>query len=233
MIAEADTDQDTQSSDAGELLGETTEIYRALRSLQLSRSLVTLRIANSPQVYSSMILLCDLDNQQFIIDAVRPESGNTLIQQGASFTLSGFYEGIQVLCKDNRISPQKKQTELENAFSIDFPNFVYRKQRRQAFRTNIPQFLTREIQLGSSQRQKPLTGVITDLSSTGIGCELGGLVQPELKSGEVFENSAINIDSNLVLNCSLIVRHPHPLPRAGITLCGLAFDKLTAPEQKK
>ncbi|GAA5316149.1 MAG: hypothetical protein AseanaTS_13540 [Candidatus Pelagadaptatus aseana] len=223
---------DDSSGEAGELLGETTEIYRTLRALQLSRSLVTLRIEGDSQIYSTMILLCDLDNRQFIMDAIRPESGNQRLQQGVSFALTGFYEGIQVVCKDNRISTTNPE-QLDNAFSVPFPKFVYRKQRRQAYRTHLPGHLVREIHLSGQHREKPLTGQITDISSTGIGCEFSGNIKPELKTGEIFDNATININGELILSCCLIVRQPRHIARAEITQCGLAFDNLTGPEQKK
>lgn len=216
----------------GELLREPAEIYRALRGLQLTRSLVTVKIANDPQIYSSMILLCDLDNEQFIIDEVRPAIGNAKLEQGQSFTIMGFYEGIQVLCKDNAVALDNNQ-ELDNAFSIPFPALLYRKQRRHSFRTALSAALPTSIILWSSSRPEKLTGKITDISVSGMGCEIPGYVRPELENGEVLENGVISINSEFQLNCSLVVRHRYYNKGADVTHCGLQFTNIDRITQKQ
>lgn len=217
----------------GELLQEPAEIYRALRALQLTRSLVTVKIDNDPQIYSSMILLCDLDNRQFIIDEVRPATGNIKLENGQNFTLMGFYEGIQVLCKDNHVALRNNTQELDNAFSVPFPNYVYRKQRRDSFRTALAASLPTSITLSSKNREKKLSGVITDISVSGIGCEIPGYVRPELNVGEVFEAATISINSEFHLTCELVVRHPYFNKGANLTHCGLQFSNIDPVTQKK
>lgn len=220
-------------SNPGELLREPAEIYRALRGLQLTRSLVTIKIDNDPQIYSSMILLCDLDNQQFIIDEVRPSSGNLKLQNGQSFTLMGFYEGIQVLCKNNQVALRSTGQQLDNAFSVPFPALIYRKQRRNSFRTILAASLPTSIMLGSTAREKKIEGIITDISASGVGCEIPGYVRPELKTGELFDSAIISINSEFHLSCGLLVRHPYFNKGANLTHCGLQFTNIDRISQKQ
>lgn len=217
--------------DTGQYLTDRNDIYRVLRSLQLTRSLLTLRFSGDHHAYSSLLIHTDLDNQQFVIDEVNPPAGNEKLKSGQEFTLIAFYEGVQVTCKNNRVMVSA-YPEFKHAYSIAFPHKINHKQRRDAYRTHLNSRQNSAITL-NNEREKSLAGKIIDLSTTGIGCQFQGFVRPEIQRGELFEHCAIRINSNFELHCSLIAKHPRYDRSQNVTLCGFEFVGLDKVQQRQ
>ena len=220
-----------KESTSGQLLTSHEDIYRALRALQLSRSLITLRFGHDAHAYSSLLIHCDLEQRRFVLDEVRPDAGNARLKQGEHFTLIAFYDGIQVLIKDC-IVLTSSVPNFPHAYALAFPKSLYHKQRRQVYRANVARTSKASIALASDDREGVLQGRVADISPLGIGCEFSGFVHPDLKTGEVFERCRLNINSELAFESSLIVRHPAYRKDTDTTLCGFEFKDLDTASQK-
>ncbi len=224
-----------KEEDVGEQLTGEADIYRVLRSLELTRSLLTIRFTNDHHAYSSLLIHTDLNASQFVVDELNPPEGNIKLKSGEAFTLIAFYDGVQVTFKNNTvIAPAAAHThkQFNHAFTVDFPKSINHKQRRNAYRTHILNAVKTSISL-SNDRAKPLQGKITDLSTTGIGCEFKGYVRPELVRGEVFEHCRIQINQEFELSCSLTTRYPRYDRSQDITHCGFEFDALDKAQQRQ
>lgn len=217
--------------DTGQYLTDRNDIYRVLRSLQLTRSMLTLRFAGDHHAYSSLLIHTDLDHQQFVIDEVNPPAGNEKLKSGQDFTLIAFYEGVQVTSKNNRVIPSA-HPEFKHAYTVAFPAKINHKQRRDAYRIHLNSHQSSSVTL-INERKNPLKGKIIDLSTTGLGCQFEGYVRPEIKREELFEQCSIRINSNFELHCSLLAKHPRYDRSQNVTHCGFAFLDLDKVQQRQ
>jgi len=217
--------------ESGQHLTNPEDIYSALYALQRSHSIITLRFGHDANAFSSLLVYVDLKKQQFIIDEVRPEGGNPRLKAGEGFTLIAFYDGIQVMIKDCRISSSKVQ-DFDHAYSIDFPKSLYHKQRRQVYRAAVTRSSKSTIELHSETRDELFSGRVLDISPRGIGCEFEGHLKPDLERGELFAQGRLNINNEFALNAPLIVKHPSYNPVTNTTQCGFEFSALEPTDQK-
>ena len=217
--------------DGGEQITNTQDIYRTLKSLQLSRSQLTVKIGGDRSSYASMTMHVDLQRQQFVIDELNPEAGNAAVARGETFTIVAYYEGVRVILK-GRPTQAKTAHAIASAITLDFPDYIYHKQRRNAFRAPLQTDTPSSVLLTSSQRQAVLQGRVTDLSTSGVGCEFNGVVRPEIDRHEHFENCTLKINGEFELRCSLVARPANYHRRSDRYTCGFRFAALDRQQQK-
>jgi c-di-GMP-binding flagellar brake protein YcgR len=207
------------------------DIYSALYALQRSRSIITLRFGHDANAFSSLLIHTDLQKQQFVIDEVRPEDGNPRLKRGEPFTLIAFYDGVQVMIKDCRIT-SSQVPDFDQAYAINFPKSLYHKQRRQVFRAAVARSSSSSIELHSENRMDKFYGRVVDISPLGIGCEFEGYIEPKLERGELFDQGRLNINNEFALDAALIVKHPAYNKITDTTQCGFEFSALDPVNQK-
>ncbi len=217
--------------DGSEYITEPDEIYRILRSLELSRSLLTLRFHDHRHDYSSLILDTDLNQGEFIIDELNSFEGNQRLVERQAFTIIAHYQGVQVSFKNNHANSQSPKG-FTHAYSIAFPTAIRHTQRRDAYRFHIPLSLPGDAQLPAQMQRQPLQADrITDLSSSGIGLEFDHYIRPEIEKGEHFNGCTIRIGS-LQLEVNLKATHLFFQKATGHHFCGFEFVRLDKLQQK-
>lgn len=216
---------------SGDRIETRDEIYRTLKSLQLTRSQLTLKFSGEQQIYASLILDVSLEKKRFIIDELTATQANTQLQTGAPFTLIANHQGVDVILKGEDTQPADPR-QFTNAFSVRFPNYIYHKQRRNAFRAGIRQSIESNISIRSEKWSEALQGRITDLSSTGIGCEFKGAVTPGIHLQEFFDNCFLTIDQAFNLHCGLVAKHPVYHRTQDRYSCGFQFYELSPRQQQ-
>lgn len=219
----------TAPDDSEQFYTHPNDIYRVLRALQLSRSLLQVRFPHSQTLYSSLLIEIDMDNQLFVIDALNPEIGNPKLESGEPFTVIGYYDGVQVVFRDNLIEPEPPALYTE-AYTVRFPAEVYYKQRRHAFRVQIPRIKLAEATLGNSDRQKAINGRLADLSTGGFAVEFDGQPDPALKRNENFSDCRLWVSSELDFTGQCRAHQPRYDPVRDLTLCGFELIN-TAPRE--
>jgi c-di-GMP-binding flagellar brake protein YcgR len=228
----------------GEQIYNVQDIFRTLRSLQLTRSQIAVKFSGDNHSYASLVLHTDLKHRQFVIDEPLPASINTRIASGEVFTIIAHYEGIQVIFKGQaarlKTSPMsllldkdiKQRAYLEDSIAIDFPSYIFHKQRRNSFRAPLPASTDARITLCTHRREEDLEGTITDLSTMGIGCRFPGLVRPPIERQESFENCCIAINNEFELHCCLTAKNPLYQRVLNCYSCGFQFHNLSRAQQK-
>lgn len=217
--------------DSGEEITDPREIYRVLRSLQITRSLVSLHLVNDNHTYSSLLIHTDFNSRQFVLDEVASDEANRRLQRGEEFSLTGFYEGIQVIFRRNRVV-SSSPTGFDRAYSVKFPQRILHKQRREAFRAPVTSSQTSSASVRNDNRGEVLQGRIVDLSTTGVGCEFPHYIKPEIEKEEFFQECTVTINDELHLKCMLKAKHPHYQKSTGHYLCGFKFSQLDRVQQK-
>lgn len=218
--------------DSEQFYTQDNDIYRVLRALQLSRSLLQVRFSSDTQPYNSLLIDVDFDQKQFVIDALTPDSGNEKLQEGATFTLIGYYDGVQVACRNNQVLPTLPELHVD-AFAVSFPAEVFYKQRRHHFRTSIPRARQGAASLLSASRPDALSGRLVDLSIAGFGIELAGQPQPPITRSEHFRECRLSIPGELEISSACIAHNPRYDPVRQVTQCGFELVNPAAATLRK
>ena len=215
---------------------DTQEIFRALRALELSKSLVTLKIAGSDKSFSSMIVGCNLRRKSFLLDEVQPQEGNRLIANGQKFSIHGNYDGIRISAKglsaksDHLTSQGKDEKVKIPCFKAPIPKAMLYRQRREAFRVDVQPVSWVTM---TNDKHSFIKGQILDVSTDGVGCRFEGYIQPELEPTELFARSELSVNQTFNLNCQLKVRHPRYHKLENATYCGFSFVDLDNYYQRR
>lgn len=221
-----------KEDDSGYRLTDPSEIARVLRSLQITRSLITIQFNQDQRIYSSLLIHTDMNRREFVIDELTPNDGNQRLISGEKFSLIAFYVGIRVVFR-SKLSQEKSPEGFSRAFAIRFPQAITHKQRRDAYRATVTRALSAKTLLKSEARPEPIEGRVIDLSTTGIGCEFSHYIRPEIKNGEHFGLCEIAIDGDFLINCALIAKHPRYEKSSGLYYCGFEFVGLERSQQKQ
>lgn len=222
--------------DASFDLTDRQEIFRALKTLQISKSLVNIRIKGQEKTYSSMVVGIDSKKKLFLIDELQPNDGNRLIRSGTPFSIHGNYEGVKISAKNLSAKADLQKVEVNGeltrlpCFKVSIPSSLLYRQRRDAFRVSVSK--SSWVSLSNTQHSF-IRGEILDISTNGLGCRLEGHIQPELEYGELFPRSELSIDNNFNLNCELKMRHPRYHRLEDATYCGLSFEVLDNYHQRR
>ncbi|TQV84124.1 hypothetical protein FKG94_05530 [Exilibacterium tricleocarpae] len=219
------------TEDGGEQITNVQDIYRTLKSLQLARSQLTVKINGDRQSYASMVMHVDLQRRRFTIDELVAGDANRRVAAGQPFTIIAFYEGVKVILKGKSAGGGRGQTLLDT-ININFPAYIYHKQRRQAFRAPLAADTPSGIRLLSGRRHTALHGRIIDLSTTGVGCEFTKPARLDIDKHEHFDRCTINIGDEFELHCHLIARSPGYQRLLDRYTCGFAFTLLDRHQQK-
>lgn len=216
--------------DKSETLSTPQEIHRVLRALQLSRSMVSLTFDDT-STYSSLLISSELDEQQFIIDEVRPEDGNAKLTASKAFTLHGSYSGGQVTIKNCRITTMGI-VHYDNAFAVPFPPSLIYKQRRNAFRINVSRASESAIEINNKERDETITGLVTDLSTNGVAAEFSPNTDPKLGVGEHFDECHVDVRGEMHITCELSLKRRYTDSQGNLQ-CGFEIRNIDRADQKK
>jgi len=207
-------------------LSDAEDIYRTLRALQLHRSLLTVTLAGSKDIGSSLVLETELDSQSLYIDQLNHPALQAQLAPGQILLLRASYGGVQVsgffaIMAINRDG---------DAIQLAFPNELMHRQRRAAFRVNLAAPHT-YIQLNGKDRAEPLQGVIVDISADGLAVEFDRFVRPPIMPSEYFQHCHFSYnDEDWKLD--LIAKHPSFDKQTSKYRCGFSFHTLSSSQSK-
>ncbi|BFM11816.1 hypothetical protein R50072_19690 [Simiduia litorea] len=207
-------------------LTHAEDIYRALRALQLHRSLITVTFAGSKQIGSSLVLETELESQTLSIDQLNDSALQAQLAPGQTLLLRASYGGVQVSGLFSVIATSDENDVIQLAF----PSELMHRQRRAAFRVNLTAPLT-TIQLHGTDRAEPLEGLIVDISADGLAVEFDTFVRPPIMPSEYFQHCHFNY-GDAEWDLGLVAKHPSFDKQASKYRCGFSFRALTSSQSK-
>ena len=212
-------------------LSEPADIYRIVKSLQQARSFLSVKLANSSDVFTSIVLHTDFEKGVFVIDQLSPSHGNSLIVRKSSISVSGLVEGVPAIF-DPVTYHMALQLDGNSVHCLNLPTAIGYNQRRQAFRINVPRSINSAITLPAVAGTKSLTGRVIDISASGLGCEFSEDALPNLEKGNVIANVHIVVGDVLDMTCDLICQYPQAETRTNSFKLGTGFCELNSLQEK-
>lgn len=205
------------------------DIFRALRALQINRSLISVSVDGVRTSGSSVILATELASQRFFIDEISPIEVHREAIRNGKFLLRAAYHGIQVSGFCFPVTTHLDQ--YGEAIELRFPEQLHHKQRRGTFRAALPAQQLAPAQLWRYQQQQPIDAKIYDVSVEGIGVEFDKLIKPPIQAGELFPSCQFDTPQQ-PLDLALVAKHPNFNKQTNKYRCGFSFRNLTAGQSK-
>lgn len=110
------------------------EILYLLRGLQASSALISLTPAS--QRWNVITSILDLDDDQLVLDRAHDEALHKQLLAGAEVTFSATLDGVPIVFVAS--DAEAAVYEDREVFALPLPERLYRLQRREYFRVNLP-----------------------------------------------------------------------------------------------
>lgn len=210
------------------LLEAAEDIYGALRKLVLMQEPVRVYIDGSDHTYSADIIHTDFKSRSFFMTEVQPPAGNQLIRQGHRFRLDCEHQGIYIGFRaDGRLRYQP----ADHQFRAEFPSAITYRQRRSAYRVDVPPAHRLRLSLTLNDQTQNLSGQLLDLSESGFKARFDGDVRSLIEQQHDFPAASIRFNEELHMDCEIQARHLL-LNNDGNTLCGFVFTLVSSTGQR-
>jgi len=213
------------------VLNDATDMFAVLQKFEHSRQNLCLTAKNNNQAFNTIILRCNWNDKEVILDSPISESGPFQWQQHTTIDLSGTVAGIYYQFKHLPVLA----SEGEIGQRLQFPRKIIYQQRRQTFRSAVPRALGSQIEINGKGNAFTLHGRILDLSVSGLACECD-LPDPHLlntiKPHQTDVTLSIDIHGALNAVCSATVREMKIKLTQRQLRIGLSFSDLCPTVQR-
>lgn len=181
------------------------EIVSLLKTLQQARDPLMVTFAERAQKFQSFIVSVDSPSGKVWLDELIPRDGDRYAAQGEPFRIDAWHEGVHIRWS----CPGAEKVVFENApaYCASLPADMIYHQKRGAFRATIHRSLETAVGLLKQQRNQPLAGNLLDISATGCKARVSGDVSNQLKPGEVYELSYLELPDSGRISLPVEVRH--------------------------
>lgn len=213
------------------VLKTAVEVFANLRQLQQSHDPLIISFPERSQQFQSYLVEVNRERGLLALDELVPNDGERFIQNGESFNVEGFHEGVRIAWK----CEQKVQIgELEGArcYWSALPAEVIYHQRRNAFRAPLKQGPSIGIELAGSKLSKGIKGQLLDMSATGCKLRFQGDLNNRLQSGEVYEQLTLQLPFGSITTAAEL-RYLSYQDKLDVTYAGLRFFRLEGLAQRQ
>ena len=213
-----------------EKLSDKIRIHAFFQRMLDKRTLLTVFIKGHETPYSSVIIKVDDDN--FIIDELKPETGNELLADHPIIQLKAQLDGVSIKChakinlfgEDNNIA----------FYQLAIPDEIDYQQRRQAVRIRLSAAYPLPVTF-SAANVASFEGVINDISTGGIRARFKKSLSKTLENGLHLSCSfLLPPDNKQTLNSDLIIRViKHDKDQFGASFLGAEFVGMPKPLERQ
>jgi len=158
------------------------EIYLLLRRVFSEHTLLTIRVGDHPEPYTSAILELVPGQHYLVLDELTPISGHALASNGAMFQVRAAVDGIEL-----RFTATVLQMGEQNAlpyYKVSFPTVIDYAQRRRQYRVTVPSNRGFEVEFRMSDGRQ-LAGELGDMSVGGFCARIRtGVLEPRRDVGQ-------------------------------------------------
>lgn len=202
-----------------ETVSRKPHVLRLLRRLHAQRGRLWLAPTGEQGHHPVAVLDLDEDREALITDIV-PGSKGERIRQADTLDATTSMDGIRTWFEIPRWL--RIQEGGEDYYAIPYPETIYRLQRRDAFRIQLP--MTNQAQCRLCIGGSEIETRIRDLAVGGVGVTLEGDDDTLFDTGEIIEG--VKITSDFGLNAdglTIEIRHVSPAPEKGKLRVGCRF----------
>ena len=227
-----------QGSSASDNAAQPPQVYRSkgeilacLRPAQQQHIPLRITFNRQGQQFQSFVVEIDEAKGLIALDEFIPREAERLLEQGQSFRVDSFHEGIKVTWQIDR-PVEFSELDGNRCYWIGLPTELTYHQRRNAYRVKL--LLTRpataELSQGNSQIQ--LRGQLIDLSATGCKLRFPGNVTHLLQPGQQVQSFTAELPIGAI-NTPVTIRHVACPDRLEYSDVGVCFDNLSGAAQRQ
>ncbi len=196
------TEEDTR-------IERATEPYRLvglLKNLQSKRALLSARVDEGSQYYSTTLLKVDPERERIYLDELVPRTGHDRVEPDSTLHVVGVLDGVpthfaaQVVSFDTRDGIAFYRARL--------PEWIDYQQKRAFFRVHIGPKQSLNVRLTRVEDAALFSGRLLDVSLGGFGCLLP--VNSALNKGDHIKVSALELPGKQTITGTAEIRHIHP-----------------------
>ena len=207
------------------------EILACLRPAQQQHIPLRITFNRQRQQFQSFVVEIDEAKGLIALDEFIPREAERLLEQGQSFRVDSFHEGIKVTWQIDR-PVEFSELDGTRCYWIGLPAELTYHQRRNAYRVKLllTQPATAELSQGSSQIQ--LRGQLIDLSATGCKLRFPGNVTHLLQPGQQVQSFTAELPIGAI-STPVTIRHVACTERMEFSDVGVCFNSLTGAAQRQ
>ncbi|MCD4863015.1 flagellar brake protein [Pseudomonas sp. PLB05] len=227
-----------QGSSASDNAPQPPQVYRSkgeilacLRPAKQQHIPLRITFNRQGQQFQSFVVEIDEAKGLIALDEFIPREAERLLEQGQSFRVDSFHEGIKVTWQIDR-PVEFSELDGTRCYWIGLPAELTYHQRRNAYRVKLllTQPATAELSQGSSQIQ--LRGQLIDLSATGCKLRFPGNVTHLLQPEQQVQGFSAELPIGTI-NTPVTIRHVACTERMEFSDVGVCFNSLTGAAQRQ
>ena len=182
---------------------EQTGIFKLIQTLHESAQPCLVTMTGSKKIFSTCLVDFQPEQGHLILNELKPNEGNTVLQYVKTMKLSGFVNGVQLAFKLNLLDYSLNRGTYY--YKTDLPDRIYYPQRRSSPRIFIVDTEKIHFQAQTPSDRPVITGEIYDLSRGGVCINVTDLTV-NLERGDLIENSKMILPDEYCVTFSLAVR---------------------------
>ncbi len=187
-----------------EKLTDKTRIYILLQRLVDKRALLTIKLKDKNQAYTSAILEVNRDDNFIILDELKPEEGDRLLRKDPALHIDSYLDGVNL-----RFNAKVSDFGIDNNipfYKLSIPAALDYHQRRQAVRIRLSAANPIPITF-TTDEGKSFNGEIEDISIGGLRARFRQNLAHTLEAGAKIKCTfLLPPDKREKLNCEFIIR---------------------------
>lgn len=172
-----------------EKLYDKTRITVLLQKLLERRALLSIQLDNHPLPFSSAVIEVNRDGDFFVIDELKPETGDELLRQNPTVHIIGHLDGVVM-----RLASTVREFGMDNNilfYKLPIPEQADYHQRRQAVRVKL-------------SAANPLAVTFTDKSGENYKGEIENLSIGGLRA-RFRRDLPYHLETGMKLSCSFLI----------------------------
>ncbi|WP_426415672.1 flagellar brake protein [Aestuariirhabdus sp. LZHN29] len=192
-----------------------------LKRLSLQHTFIEVTLEGSDRLYRSLVLA--VEEQSILIDELFPGSDELRLSKGRRFDIDCSEGGYNISFSSTLIS--EEQNDGIPVYRLTVPDYVEHHQRRSAFRVKVPAASRMTVVL-SGYGSTSVSGVIVDISSSGVRVHVGGSRHEGLDAGTLVPDARFTLEDERI-KCQLRIcnsafaRRPYTHTVLGCELVGV------------
>jgi len=187
-----------------EKLSDKIRIRAFLQKMLDKRALLTILINGHNEPFSSAVIKVNSDDNSFIIDELKPETGNKLLDKNPVIQLKVQLDGISINYQAE--INESGQDDNISFYTLAMPDEIEYNQRRQAVRIRLSAAYPLSVSFNTVNGDS-FEGEIKDISIGGIRARFTQELSKSLVNGQHLHCSfLLPPDNEQTLNCDFIIR---------------------------
>ncbi len=186
-----------------EKISHPPQIVNLLRRIQDTRTLLSVTVAGSNELYNSAIVEVDATLGYVLLDELTPTDGHVHLLHSRALHAHARLHGVDI----SFAGALQEAGERDGIafYRLPIPALVSYRQRRANFRAHVGMGMPVPIVLGNRHMQE-LGGTLCDISIGGIGALLQAGSATALRQGVMFDRCNIRLPRGSEISCRLEIR---------------------------